>query len=275
MQNYPVRFHVLAVGNFRRAEFDEVAQWLHRHATLTVACDTEQAADYLRSVDIPPTLIVFAQCYPGQYASDQIERLRRLAPLTRLMALLGSWCEGEARSGKPYAGVSRAYWHQWLPRIDVDLETFLQGKCPMWGLPPTLTESERWLRMSRVPLESREGLIAIHAPDSETTGALMDVCSKAGYATLCIKPGQKQLLRGATACLWDVPGSAASSVDRARRLLEQLGRVPLVAIINFPRIDDCQQLRRAGAAAIISKPYVTDDLLWQLDQLRQAGGNQP
>ena len=64
-----------------------------------------------------PHGIVLAQAYPGQFSPVAIDRLRNLAPLARLIAILGSWCEGEPRSGHPLPGVIRIYWHQAAERI--------------------------------------------------------------------------------------------------------------------------------------------------------------
>ena len=53
---------------------------------------------------LPPELIVMAQSRPGVFSAQWIERLRRSAPLAGVVALLGTWCEGETRSGRPAPG---------------------------------------------------------------------------------------------------------------------------------------------------------------------------
>jgi CheY-like chemotaxis protein len=53
-----------------------------------------------------------------------------------------------------------------------------------------------------------------------------------------------------------------------RRLSEILGpATPIVAIVDFPRVEDRDRAMAAGAAAVLSKPLLLDDLFWQLDQL--------
>ena len=49
-----------------------------------------------------PDVIVVAQAFPGQFSHQAIDRLRRLAPLARMVGLMGSWCEGEMRTGSPW-----------------------------------------------------------------------------------------------------------------------------------------------------------------------------
>jgi hypothetical protein len=41
----------------------------------------------------------------------------------------------------------------------------------------------------------------------------------------------------------------------------------LVALLGFPRVDDRRQLLREGITAVVSKPYLIDDLLWQLNRV--------
>ena len=64
-------------------------------------------------------LIVIAQSQRDQFLSVDLEKLQAIFPLTPIVGLLGSWCEGELRSGQPLPGVTRVYWHQWQGRYDI------------------------------------------------------------------------------------------------------------------------------------------------------------
>ena len=55
-----LRFRVLVVGSLDRAEFRDAAYWLYQHAALVVASSLDDAADRIRCLDPPPTLIVLA-----------------------------------------------------------------------------------------------------------------------------------------------------------------------------------------------------------------------
>src|SRR5689334_21081356 len=57
-------------------------------------------------------LVVVAQSRPGAVPFGEVERVMRAAPLAGVVALLGSWCEGEARTGRPWRGVQRLYWYE-------------------------------------------------------------------------------------------------------------------------------------------------------------------
>ena len=100
----PRPISVLLVGDAERAEFAAIFQWLREHGETTVAPDFAAAMQELEARDGDPELIVLAQSWPGQFSPKQIERLRRLAPLARVDELLGSWCEGETRTGRPPGG---------------------------------------------------------------------------------------------------------------------------------------------------------------------------
>ncbi len=58
-----------------------------------------------------PELIVVAQSRPDAIRSDQLGSIHRSSPLAGVVALLGSWCEGEMRTGRPWAGAQRLYWY--------------------------------------------------------------------------------------------------------------------------------------------------------------------
>ena len=52
-------------------------------------------------------LVVIAQAEPGQFSLETIEQLQMQFGNTPLVAVLGSWCEGEQRTGQPWPGVLR------------------------------------------------------------------------------------------------------------------------------------------------------------------------
>jgi hypothetical protein len=39
---------------------------------------------------------------------------------------------------------------------------------------------------------------------------------------------------------------------------------PIVGVVGFPRPDDERRAKEAGVTAVISKPYLVRDLLWQI-----------
>ena len=64
-------------------------------------------------------LIVLAQSRRNQVSQSMVDYLRSKTPGVPIVVLLGSWCEGENRSGQPLLGVTQAvsYTHLTLPTI--------------------------------------------------------------------------------------------------------------------------------------------------------------
>lgn len=143
------RARVLLTGNYRSREFQAPVDWLHKATELECFARLSDAGARLRQLDADPLLIVVVQSYPGQYSASQVEQLHRQSPLSRIVALLGSWCEGEVRSARPWPGVIRLYWHQFQARLSPLLKDTANG-CPLARLPRTSTTSEQLEQFSKL-----------------------------------------------------------------------------------------------------------------------------
>ncbi len=212
-------------------------------------------------------VIVVAQARPGEFSHAGIERLRQLAPLARVVALLGSWCEGEVRSGKPWPAAVRTYWHQWPARADRELRRLALGRRSGWALPVTATEEERLLADSVRPLPARAGLIAISSPSGAMADWLAIACRQCGYATAWLRPPHPLRVGGAAAVLFDGAECRGEEFEQMRRLAAAMAPAPLVALLDFPRIEDVDRARSAGAVAVLSKPLQLEDLYWHLERV--------
>ena len=104
------------MGDCDRSEFTGARNVLGRMGRVTSFPEAESAAAALSRADVAHDVIVVAQAFPGQFSADAIDQLRRAAPLARVVGLLGSWCEGETRTGWPWPAAIRVYWHQWRPQ---------------------------------------------------------------------------------------------------------------------------------------------------------------
>ena len=136
---------ILLLGDTDRTEFHDARASLDRWAAVHEFAETDAAAAALARAEIVPDVIVVAQAFPGQFSHEAIDGLRRLAPLARILGLMGSWCEGELRSGSPWPATMRAYWHQWPVRCQREFLRLSEGQSGSWALPPTATEEERLL----------------------------------------------------------------------------------------------------------------------------------
>lgn len=262
---------VLLVGPTSRREFAEARQVLERLSRVVAVPDIDAAVARLASDQFVPELIVLAQAFPGQYSAQAVQRLWQRAPLARLVALLGSWCEGEQRSGRPWPAGPRVFWHQWSPRCEQELAYLAEGSLGCWGLPPTASQEERLLAVAAEPMPARSGLVVICSDCFEMQDWLSVACSRAGYSTVGVRPGQCPRLQGVKAALFDADDGQTDSPETLRRLVAAVSPAPVLALVGFPRVEDRDRLLAAGAAAVLSKPLLLEDLFDRLEQGPPAG----
>ncbi len=259
---------ILLIGDTSRAEFREARLSLEGFGQLVQVNDIEGAVAELAAGRIAPDLIVLAQARPGQFPAKAVDRLRHLAPLARILVLLGSWCEGEMRTGDPSPGVIRIYWHEWLPRCARELAQLSDGLVSGWGLPVTANDEERLLAADDEE-QPRSGLIAIRARQHAVHDWLSAACRRRGYSTAWLSPEGPDDPNDAVAAIFDGTDCDDSEAAQLEHLATSLGPTPVVALLDFPRIEDHHRAIAAGAAAVLSKPLLLDDLFWQLDQLAE------
>jgi hypothetical protein len=231
-------------------------------ASVARAATIESAVAALSGDQASPHAIVLAQSYPGQFPAIEVERLRAAAPLARLIALLGSWCEGEPRSGQPPPGVVRVYWHEAAARFRRELPQWF-ARDSVWTLPMTATEEERQLATSGTPLPFGAGLVAIWTRRPEMAKLLSDACRSAGYATAWLHPRRPCTVQGAAAAIFDGDALDAATSNELKRLTALVSPAPVLVLLGAPRIQDVRAVRSLGAT-VLAKPFRVDELLWAL-----------
>jgi DNA-binding NarL/FixJ family response regulator len=259
-----VDFHVLLIGDTERSEFRAARASLAALARVSIFADTDKAAATLDDEQLAPQLIVLAQSYPGQFSAAAVDRLRHRAPLARVIVLLGSCCEGEMRSGRPLPGAVRVYWHQWPARCRQELRRLIDGQSSGWALPATATEEERSLAAASHPLPRRQGLIVIHTRRAVMEDWLSAACRACGFSTVWLRLPHFPRARGASAVLFDGGECRSGDLEELKRLGKELAPAPVIALLDFPRIDDCERALAAGAAVVLSKPLHLEDLCGEL-----------
>lgn len=257
---------VLFVGDSLHGEFQLALQWLRKHANLEVVFDLQSARKHLKQSGESKDLLVLGATRPGQFSIEDIDALRNASPLLRIVAILGAWCEGELRSGRPWPGVFRTYWHQWPARLASDFKAFLQGNCPRWGDAVTTTPAEQLLQRKHDHCKNTLRLVLIRADDWETAGALQDACQQAGYATACWVDGEPPRVTGAHVFLWDLADPQRITQNRVQKYLRAFHPTPIIALASFPRHQTVQRLTAAGVSGVVSKPFLLHDVHWILEQ---------
>ncbi len=229
------------------------------------------------AVAYAPSLIVLCERRPGVWSEAAVATLRAAAPLARLLRLSGSWCEGQSRSGRPPSGCPAIYWHRWPSRMAIELEASLDGRRPSWSQPLTATPEEQLLAGDSLSLGNvdQSGAILVRAPTSAASRALCEVCRRAGYQTFVAGAAAPAPSIRFHAILWDTHAAALQDDERIGRIREQSPGTPILAITSFPRPDDVRAACAAGVASVISKPFQTAELLWQLHQAGKSPPDSP
>jgi hypothetical protein len=226
------------------------------------AIDVASAASRLVEQATSPELIVITQARPGEVGHEQVDRLRRAAPLARLVAVLGSWCEGEARSGHPWPAVERVYWHQWPSWLARELQQYGHQRSA-WTLPVTATMEDRLLASagrSRSHAEGSGRMVGIVSAHRASAQMLMDACREFGLEAIVLD-GSPEQVAGLSLVIFDADRCGEAEADRLRQLVAAVRPAPLVALLTCPRIEECKLALAAGALAVFSKPLVLEELL--------------
>ncbi|MEO8494635.1 MAG: hypothetical protein ABI614_06170 [Planctomycetota bacterium] len=262
---------VLFVGDPSHHEFREPVAWLREYCDLTISSDIEAAVARLASDIDPPEVIVVAAARPGRFSQRDVAALLRRVPLARIIGLMGGWCEGELRTGQPWRGVTRVYWPAFVPRMAEELTGFnARGRSAM---PRTFSESEL-SGIAVLPPETRpRGLVVIRAAGLETYEAIADACHTIGHSTVWASPRQPVFVTSAVVAIWDVASSIESDAEELGRFAKQMQPAPVVAIIGFPRASDREAAFECGAASVVSKPYLLQELWTELGRVTSRCAN--
>ena len=254
------RIRVLLIGDCEHREFAEPRQQLARQTVLHEVATVSEALAWLRPRSVTPQAVVFAQLRPGQFRQADIERVHQAVPLARLVALLGSWCEGESRSGQPWTGVIRIYWHQWSGRWREQQSAILARLPIEWELPRTAAPVEQTLAMLRQVPNGRRATIGIATARPSFYEALVGACRAGGLQAVPLSPKPPHPQQPLDAVLWEPCAMRGIGWDQLHQLVATLADVPIVALLNFPRQHDVLQAERLGAAAVVSCPFQLPDL---------------
>jgi len=259
------RQRALFVGNSSHHEFREPVAWLREYSDLTISSDIEAAVAQLGIVSNPPDVIVIAAARTGLFSQRDVASLLRRAPLARCIGLMGGWCEGEMRTGRPWRGVPRVYWHVFVPRMAEELTgARARGRLVM---PRTFTESELCGIAVPLPEIRPRGLVVIRAASLESYGAISEACHAIRHATVWASPRQPAFVTGAAAAIWDVAASIEFDGAELGRFAEHVQPAPVIAIIGFPRASDRRLALDCGASCVVSKPYLLQELWTELTRV--------
>jgi hypothetical protein len=251
-------------GDFDEPEFGDAMAMLYETANTTRCADIQRAGSDGPRDSEAPELIIYATSRPGAIRALDVVSLRRRFPLARLVALLGNWCEGETRTGRPVPGMQRVFWYDFANWWRRQLALREAGRCPDWALPPAQDSCPVADIGGGIRQIEPRGMILLATTCWETGEALTAVLRSAGYATAwCRTGGTGITVSGAIAGIWEGRMLDAAELGQLSEFCVPLNRdgTPVIALADFPRFDRCEAAKSAGAAVVIAKPWLNVDLL--------------
>ena len=272
---------LLAAGPWRAGEFVVVRRAVDPQDAWPLAPSLREAVEKIALAETPPELVLLAQSRPGCDEQADVELLREVAPLTRVVVVAGSWCEGELRTGRPLAGVIRLYWHEFPAWWRAGLACLARRESPPWAEPLDDLRSgqaSRWIpAMPRAARNTdiNDSLVAIDATDFAVFETL--AASLSGDGWQCVwqprhRPSLIDPSHAPAAGIWDgsqLHASEAESLAAFSARLKQYD-APVVALLDFPRVEHIEMVSKAGAAGVLGKPYQVVHLCKALEQLTAA-----
>ena len=209
-------------------------------------------------------LIVIAQVRREVIDQESVDHLQAVYPNTSTVALLGSWCEGEVRSGVPWAGVPRVYWHQWEGEFNRFVSALTHDKIHDWQLPKTATPADRIATIKQESFEGEpfEGIIGVSAWTNTQYEMIADSLSAFGIQTCWIErttwDGEAKSLINLV--ILDDDSISSNLENRINWIFTTLGQRPIALTLSFPRADEVEALKKLGVGAIVSKPFTLAEL---------------
>jgi CheY-like chemotaxis protein len=212
-------------------------------------------------------LLVIAQARRNQFSTAQIEKLQSQFVNLPMVALLGSWCEGELRSGAPWPGVTRVYWHQWQGRYEQFVNQLDQAGITDWHAPRTSSVADRVASqhvdgLSDSAAELHMGYIGISAWTHIQYEMVADAVKQFGWRSRWVERAiwDAATSRLVSAICVDANSWASDLENRLKWLREELPEAPLVLLLNYPRLDELESIHQAGVREVVSKPFELNDL---------------
>jgi hypothetical protein len=220
---------------------------------------------------LPPEVVLLAQSRPGVNSHREVASLQRRWPLAGFAAILGSWCEGETRTGRLWPGVKRFYWYEFAAWWNEQVARRAAGNCPDWSRPTTdlLRHCPNYKSNGFQPRRSHS-VVVVSAPERYTADAVSDVLHRAGFASVWQPPGRAMSgIRGSALGIWhggQLNDQEASDLASFCRACGREG-TPVIAMLDFPRRDRCAVARQLGVAAVLGIPWINAELISTINSL--------
>jgi hypothetical protein len=246
---------IWVIGDWREPVFEKAVAWLRLHGGCQFF-ESPAAAGVDSSNGCYPQAIVLVQSCSGRFAAAHIENLHAREPLARLLVLTGPWSEGEQRSGKPIAGVTRIAWRNWRERLPIELA---RDNHAVFS-PRIATDTDRILRMAKLASGSRPSRRAVQICTTclSTYNYIAAAVEELGFSAL---PADATQVSSISPEVVIFDGWAQASAFKKQSMGQNGQPQPRrILLLHFPRPEDHSLAREAGIDAVVGQPPSLADL---------------
>lgn len=248
---------ILVTGDYWHQDFQHIVSGFGVPVTLVPIDKVETVSE--SSFD----LVVIAQSRRNQFFTEDIEQIQEMVGGIPVVALLGSWCEGEIRSGSPWPGVIRVYWHQWKGHYERFAKQLADTGITQWHMPRTSTVADRIVSRRPLTVNAEEiQYIGISAWSPTQHAMLDDAIKSLGWKSRWVERfmWDGETTKMISAICVEADGWSTSLQNRIKWLRSEIPNAPLVLLLNYPRESELEAIHDAGVSEVISKPFELDDL---------------
>ena len=247
----------MLVGDWQTSELADAIQSILVESECLQISPIDEACEQLRTCDLPPELIFLAQPLPGDVKQSEVDRLQSIAPLTRIILVAGTWCEGELRTGTPPTGVIRLYWYELASWWQAAMRHYRDYHCPLWSLPLDHAQAGRWSADASDTVAEPQIHVLVEAHNFSVYETLSSGLTAYGIHTTWSR--HQSANDKFNAGIWD---GSQLGVAEQKRLAEFCKQVagPVVVLLDFPRREHFQLAKEIGATAVFGKPYVVGEV---------------
>ncbi len=269
---------VLVIGDPRGPRVARLIDWL-QDRTSVHGFDSPSAALASSAAIAPIDLVVLAPSVRGEWRVEELQALTGTWPLALVVLLVDAELEGETRSGRPWPGLLRLYWHQFEPQWEL-AERWKRDAPPESGRPflawrpATETAEERvvtgpWPDGNAAQSDSLSE-VWIHARTLENRRTLKDVCRSGGWRTTDGPEDAGWSSGRVSVVLYDAAGDRQRRSEELRWIAREAPGVPIVMLVDFPRYDEIVSSELEGVKRVLGKPYRVEEL-WQSLEVCRGG----
>jgi hypothetical protein len=252
---------LLIIGNHHRHEFATAVRWLDKwaadqRAELVHCSNPRSARTLLNQSRLSPDLVVWLQSYAGEFS----ERDLRLpgTPPHQMVCLFGSLCEGELRSGNPLRSIARIPWYAWSARA--------HQFWPHSAVGGSSQAAPRAPAAASTRLTS--AVIGIASASEDMARLLIRACTASGHVARRLD--SKPAVLPVDLAIWEDGCDPRYAPIPLAEFSALVAPAPIIAIVNFPRVQQADWFTVQRVARIIAKPFTLEDLRRNIDNLLAA-----